>query len=54
MAEKGASSPELFWGNAPEGTVEYMIAMTSDTPDGLSYSWFVFNISAGMNWLPPY
>lgn len=52
----GGNSPPLSWKNVPEGTVEFVLLMTSnyydDNGGGLKYDWGLYNIPSTLTELP--
>jgi Raf kinase inhibitor-like YbhB/YbcL family protein len=50
---KGSSSPELHWTNAPKNTQAFaLLAKGLDSPMGIVYGWVLFNIPANVTALP--
>jgi phosphatidylethanolamine-binding protein (PEBP) family uncharacterized protein len=41
------SSPDLSWSNAPSGTTEFALLMSTVAPDQTKYNWVLYNIPAG-------
>jgi hypothetical protein len=43
------SSPDLSWSNAPSGTTEFALLMSTQAPGQIKYNWVLYKIPVGTN-----